>query len=401
MRRKLFILLLMLGSAKCLVGQQKWLFQTQEIFNAKELGYKTTRIPAFAVTNNGTLLAFCEGRISSAGDWASIDILMRRSTDGGQSWSKPVVIAKGETVGKPTSNPVPIVGRNGTIHFLYQRRYAHCYYIKSTDDGKTWSEPKDITDAFKKFSAEYPWTVLAPGPGHAIELKNGRLVVPVWLASPNSVISEDKPRPHRPSCVATIYSDDDGVTWKGGDIITNDGNPVSGSADTVVNPSESALIELSNGNVMINIRNESQTHRRLVAYSPDGSSHWNKPVFDNELFEPICMASMVNLSSVLGKDYLLFCNPDSKNDPASQQLVARKGNRRENLTLKLSYDGGKSWPVAKVVDPGPTSYSDVAVSKEGVIYILYEHLTGFEHQTAQIMLARLNLSWLTDGRLDN
>lgn len=389
----------MLLCSQALFGQQnKWLFQTTEIFNAKDLGYKTTRIPAFAVTNQGTLLAFCEGRYSSSGDWASIDILMRRSTDGGKSWSEPMVIAHRESVGEPTSNPVPIVDRNGTIHFLYQRRYAHCYYIKSTDDGKTWSDPRDITAAFQKFKAEYPWTVLAPGPGHGIQLKNGRLVVPVWLASPNSPIPENKPRPHRPSCVATIYSDDDGNTWKGGDIITNDGGPVPGSADTVVNPSESVLVELGTGKVMINIRNESATHRRLVAYSPDGATDWTRPVFDNGLFEPICMASMISLRSLLGEDYLLYCSPDSKNDPASQHLVSKKGNRRENLTLRLSYDGGKSWPVARVVSPGPTSYSDVGVSKEGIIYVLYEHVSGFDQPSPQIMLARLNLSWLTDGR---
>ncbi|TAM94556.1 MAG: exo-alpha-sialidase [Chitinophagaceae bacterium] len=397
MKKKALLLIFMLFCLYQLYGQQKWLFQTTEVFNATKLHYATTRIPALVVTNKGTLLAFCEARYSSKGDWASIDILMRRSTDGGSTWSKPAVIARRGPIDKPTSNSVPIVDENGTIHFLYQRDYAHCYYIQSTDDGLTWSSPKDITDVFNKFKPEYNWAVLAPGPGHGIQLKNGRLVVPVWLASPNSIISEEKPRPHRPSCVATIYSDDDGETWQRGDIIADNGDIAAGSADTIINPSESVLTQLSDGRVMINIRSESGPHRRLVAYSPDGASHWTKPFFDQALFEPICMASMISLKSPLDKDYLLFCNPDSKDDPASQHLLAREGGRRENLVLKLSDDQGKNWPVEKVVDPGPTSYSDMAVSKDGIIYILYEHLTGFNHPTPQIMLARLNLSWLTNG----
>lgn len=382
-----------------LQGQSKWLFQTTEIFNARSLGYSTTRIPALLLTRRGTLLAFCEGRVSSASDFASMDILLKRSTDGGNHWSGPVVIAQRDTVGRPTTNSVPIADRNGAIHFLYERNLhsAHFYYIKSTDDGVSWSAPRDITAVIDRFKPKYDWKVAAPGPGHGIQLKSGRLLVPIWLCNPDPSIPGGA---QRPSCVATLYSDDHGSTWECGDIVTDNGDPVAGSTDTVVNPSESVLVELSDGTIMMNLRSESAGHRRLVLYSPDGISHWSKPVFDSRLFEPICMASMVRMDGFPGTDYLLFCNPDSRDDPASQHLPSGKSGKRENLTLRLSYDAGKSWPVAKVIDPGPSSYSDMALAKDGTVYILYEHVSGFGWWTPQIMLARLNLSWLTDGRSD-
>lgn len=151
--------------------------------------YATTRIPALVCTKKGTLLAFCEARVQNAGDWADMDILLRRSTDGGKTWLEPQVLAARQPK-QPTSNCTPIVDQDGkTIHVLYQRNYSNCYYVKSTDEGQTWSEPIDITYAFAQFRPEYNWKVLAPGPGHAIQLEKGknkgRIVIPVWLCEPN------------------------------------------------------------------------------------------------------------------------------------------------------------------------------------------------------------------------
>lgn len=377
-------------------SQEKQLFQTTQVFDAAEMQRVTVRIPALSLTLKGTLLAFCEARLDGKGDWTAIDIMMRRSTDGGNTWSEPTVIAKREESGKPTSNAVPIIDKNGTIHFMYQRSYERCYYIQSVDDGLTWSKPVDITYAFEKFKPEYNWKVLAPGPGHGIQLKNGRLLVPVWLCIPDPKI----PGGHRPSSVATIYSDDHGKTWKRGDIISNNGDIAAGSTDKIVNPNESVLVLLADGSVMINMRTESiPRRRRLVSYSPDGATKWTKPVFDDELFDPICMASMISFNDVKSgkRNRILFCNPDSEKDPSflSNQFMMRP---RKNLTLKLSYDEGKSWPIEKVIEPGSASYSDMAVAKDGTIYILYEHVTGFDQANARIMLARLNISWLTDGK---
>ncbi|MCY7360389.1 MAG: glycoside hydrolase [Rudanella sp.] len=359
--------------------------------------YATTRIPALVCSKKGTLLAFTEARVQNTGDWADMDILLRRSTDGGKNWL-PVQVFAARRPKQPTSNCTPIVDADGkTIHVLYQRNYANCFYTKSTDEGATWSEPADITYVFEKFRPEYNWKVLAPGPGHAIQLSQGqhkgRLVVPVWLCEPNPTV---KYGDHRPSCIATVFSDDGGKTWQRGTIVANNGDRIGG--DTLVNPSEHIAVELSDGRVMLNIRSESAPHRRLVAYSPDGATAWTKPVFDDELFDPVCMASLIRLPKA-GKEKpaLLFVNPDSQTDPS---MLNPKVNfrKRQNLTAKLSTDDGQTWSVKKVLDPGNAGYSDVAVGPDGLVYCLYETNAGAaEGWRYHVVLKRFNRAWLTDN----
>ncbi len=245
------------------------------VFEPAQGTYASMRIPALVCTPKGTLLAFCEGRVGTASDWSEMDMLMRRSTDGGRTWEPAIVIAprQGKT---PTSNPTPIVDRDGNIHLLYQRDYAKGYYTKSVDDGKTWAAPVEITYAFEAFRPQYNWKVLAPGPGHAIQLKSGRLLVPVWMA--DSEKTEPR-RSHYPSCMATIYSDDLGKTWKKGEIVAD-------NSPKIKNPNETMALELTDGRVMLNIRSPSDIHQRAVSYSADGISNWTEPKFDEELFEP-------------------------------------------------------------------------------------------------------------------
>jgi sialidase-1 len=369
-------------------AQNKEIDENTIVFAPDSGGYATTRIPALVMSKHGVLLAFCEARANGTGDWADIDLLLRRSKDKGKTWEPAIVLAPREP-GRPTANITPIVDTEGTIHLLYHRNYSTAYYIKSIDDGETWSTPKDITYAFDAFRPEYNWKVLAMGPGHAIQLRNGRFVVPVWLCEPNPKVPGGD---HRPSAIATIYSDDFGKTWKRGDIVTN-------TTPEFKNPSEHVAVELADERVMLNIRSESKENRRLVAYSPDGATRWTKPVFDDELFEPICMASLIRISgkTKAEKNRILFVNPDSRNNPH------RMGNNsgsfiRENLTAKLSYDEGETWPVQKVLDARKSGYSDLAVGSDGTIYCLYESNDGYtDLWRYKIVLKRFNLEWLTDG----
>jgi len=333
--------------------------------------YASMRIPALVITKKGTLLAFCEGRIGTASDWADMDLLMRSSKDGGHTWTAPIVIAPRKG-GQPTSNATPIVDSNGTIHLLYQRDYATAYYTSSSDDGKTWAPAADITYAFEAFKPEYDWKVLAPGPGHSIQLKNGRLLVPVWLSNPEKVTPR---RGHAPSCIATIYSDDLGKTWKRGDLI-------AGNSAEFKNPSETMAIELKDGRVMVNIRNASEAHLRGVSYSNNGIGGWTKPIFDKELFEPVCMGTIIRMK---GKQHsgILFINPDSRDIPNFP---------RRNLTAKISNDEGQTWPVKKVIDPGPSGYSDVAIGNDGTVYCLYETNLGKDFNYS-LVLKRFNPAW--------
>lgn len=342
-----------------------------KVFEPKSGAYSSTRIPALVFTKKGTLLAFAAGRIESASDWADMDLLVRRSEDGGDTWG-PIQVVAERAGSKPTDNPTPIVGADGTIHLLYQRDYAYAYYTRSTDDGLTWSPAVNITPTFDAFKEDYDWKVLAPGPGHSVQLENGRLLVPVWLADSDKL----KPhRSHRPSRIATIYSDDNGKTWQRGALVPD--------AEGFKNPSETMAVQLPDGRVMLSIRNESEKRRKGVSYSKDGISDWTAPTYDEGLFEPICMSSIIATQHE-GVDYLLFLNPDSENIPK---------HPRQNLTLKVSADNGQTWPVEHVVNEGISGYSDLAIGPDGTIYCLFETKLN-PKDSWSLVLKRLTLDTL-------
>jgi len=159
-----------------------------DLFTANTDGFELFRIPGIVVTAKGTALAYCEARHDSRSDWGEIEVHLRRSTDGGRTWSKARKIAHmGERAeGDPrkkaggeheqtVNNPVAIVDRNGSVHFLYELNYARCFSMRSDDDGLTWTKPVEITAAFEGFRKTCDWKVIATGPGHGIQLKSGRL----------------------------------------------------------------------------------------------------------------------------------------------------------------------------------------------------------------------------------
>ena len=276
-------------------------FSSANLWNAGIGGYATYRIPGIVVTKKGTVLAYAAARRTLGSDWADADIVLRRSVDGGRTFSDSQRIAGMQGT---TDNPTAIADKgNGAVYMLFQRDYATCYFMRSEDDGRTFSTPIDITAVFNAFRAEFNWNVLAPGPGHAIVSRKGRIIVPVWLAA--GTPTADGRRLHRPSAVATVYSDDHGSTWRAGSIVL-------ASHDALLNPSETTVAELSDGRIMLNLRSESPHHRRLVSYGPDGATRWTAPVPDEALFDPICAAGLVRYPS--SPDHpatLLFSNPDS------------------------------------------------------------------------------------------
>jgi sialidase-1 len=375
------------------------------IFEAGTGGYAHYRVPAIVVSARGTVLAFAEARKSTRGDWGAQDIVMRRSTDGGRTWTPPRVVARvngaaGGAIqpnpvavsqnldqpGEPTyNNVVPITDRkSGALHLLFCVEYARCYAMHSQDDGETFSDAFDITPVFEQFREEYDWKVIATGPGHGIQLERGRLLVPVWLSDGSGGHA------HRPSIVAVVYSDDHGETWRRGQVVVR--HP------KLKNPSETVAVELADGRVMFNIRNESPEHRRAVSYSEDGVSGWTEPEFHEELREPVCMASVVRLSAQprSSRNRILFANPHSSEprDPNHPE----GSHKRQNLTIKLSYDEGRTWPVAKSLEPGVSGYSDLAAGPDGTIYCIYERGSAREGGVQFLTVARFNLEWLTGGR---
>lgn len=375
-----------------------------DLWEAGQGGYALYRIPGVIVTKKGTVLAYCEARRSGKSDWDTIDILLRRSKDGGRTWDEPRKIAdvpgpkeknsvvRGTRLADPSdvtyNNAVAFADRDGTVHFLFCLEYERCFYIRSKDEGGTWSSPVEITGAIEKFRPEYPWKVLATGPGHGIQLRTGRLLVPVWLSTGTGGGA------HRPSVTSVIYSDDRGKTWQRGEIAVP-------NTEEWINPNETAAVELADGRVMLNVRSESKANRRLVTISPNGATGWSTPTFDPALVEPVCMGSLVRYSTAKsgGRNRLLFANPDNLSRPGSEKPGGSRD--RKNVSIKLSYDEGKTWAVNKSLEPGFSGYSDLAVARDGTALCFYERGSVDNRsstRTGRLTIARFNLAWLTDGK---
>ena len=380
------------------------LFERQNLFEEKTADTVSFRIPGMVVTAKGTVLVYCEARCNSGADWGEIEVHLRRSTDGGRTFSParqiahagprlprhPVALA--HKSGKPNeqtvNNPVAIAARDGTVHFLYCVEYQRAFYMRSVDDGVTWSAPVEITSAFEPLRAAWNWKTIATGPGHGIELRTGRLVVPVWVALARS-------SPHGEGVATTVYSDDQGRTWKAGAIAVPNDSFTTGTSENIV-------AELSDGRVMLHARTRSKPNRKVVTISPDGATGWSKPVFDDALFEPVCMSSLVAYpASGDGRTRLLFSNPDTL-EPEGHKSSAQPGERRarQNLSVKVSYNDGRTWPVTRALEPGPSAYSDLAVLPDGTILCFFECGRGPAEPGkrgwpyAFLTLARFNLEWL-------
>lgn len=357
-----------------------------DLFTVGDHGYNLFHIPGVAVTAKGTILAWCEARRNAGHDWDDIDILLRRSTDDGETWSeaKKIVAVDGPITKNPFAlrlkrtdpktvtynNPVLIADRDGTVHMVFCLEYMRCFYQRSEDDGITWSKPVEITDIFEGFREHYDWKVLATGPNHSIQLDNGRLLVPVWLSTGTGGNA------HRPSVTATIYSDDNGETWQAGEIAVP-------CTDEFVNPNETVAVQLTDGQVMLNVRNESEAHRRIVVTSPDGATRWSEPRFQDDLIEPVCMGGLTRYEHD-GKYLLLFSNPDTPTG-------------RRNVSVRVSENEGQIWPISRTIEPGFSAYSDLNVSPKGTILCFYGRSKEKNFAGDRLTLARFTLDWVLAG----
>ena len=349
-------------------------FEQFDLFNSGKDGYHTYRIPALVTTSEGTILAFCEGRKHGRDDAGEIDIVLKRSSDDGNTWSDmQTVVSEG---GMTCGNPCPVVDSStGTIWLPFCKNLADgeegliaqgkaprtVWLTHSTDDGKTWVEPKEITADVKDPS----WTWYATGPCHGIQLTSGRLLIPC-----DHIVGMHFDGQRDPYHSHVIYSDDHGSSWQIGGIVNEGTN-------------ECAVVQSIDNAVYINCRNYRGAKRRAYAWSNDNGSAFSKFGYDETLVEPICQASLVRFTDEERNDRnrILFANPAS--------------TAREKMTLRLSYDECKTWPVSKLLHPGPSAYSDLAVAPNMAICCLYER--GDEHPYERLTLARFNLEWLTDS----
>lgn len=316
-------------------------------------GYVSYRIPGLVATKEGTLLAYCEAR-RTTDDWADMDVLMKRSTDGGETWSESVDLSADLPSGT-RNNPVMIVDSNNKIHMIISYKYGisfdgnpgKVYYLSSEDDGVTWSDPVDITSQTE--SETFQHAHFACGPTHGIELKDGTLIVPFWFVAADDFTTKTE---CVPSQLSTFYSKDRGNTWQIGEVLE--------AGDNVLDPNEASIVQLSDGSVMLNIRIYSEKEScRAVAVSPNGVSNWTKIELNTDLPDPFCQGSIVSYD----EETLLFSNCNS--------ITSQTENDRKNLTIRYSNDDGITWSEGTVVYAEDCMYSDIAVYND-TIYVIYE-----------------------------
>lgn len=321
------------------------------LYSQNTAGYEAFRIPTIVKTKKGTLLAFAEARKKrSAGDAGDIDLVLKRSLDSGKTWESQVIVW--DNGANTCGNPVPVVDQQtGDIHLLMTWNHGEdnysdinnatghdtrrVYVTRSSDDGKTWAAPVEITNVAKRPH----WRWYGTGPCHGLQVKEGahknRLVVPCYY----SVIKSGSNKVY----AHVVYSDDSGRTWKAGDTTRQD------------NAGESTVAELPGGKLMLNMRRG--TPARGVAISNDGGANWEDVRTDYTLLDPQCQGSLLDARRG-GQHLLLFSNAAS--------------GSRDHMTIKLSTNEGAAWSKAYGVYTGPAAYSDIVMITENKVAILYE-----------------------------
>lgn len=357
-----FCFLLLLGTTLATAAPN-----TTTVYTSGTEGYHTFRIPALLRTPN-YLLAFAEGRLTGGGDSGEIDLVLKRSKDGGATWSDLSVVVHQD--GYTCGNPAPVWDRETKELILLltkNRADAHegriltgedpprtVWITRSQDEGATWSEPEDISASTRREG----WRWYATGPCHGIQLQSGRLLIPA---------NHSKSPDHKDWYSHVIYSDDHGKTWAIGGIHQGHTN-------------ESTVAELADGRVYQNMRSYLGENRRRVSYSSDGGITWTDDQTDETLIEPVCQASVLSFApqGAEPRSHLLFSNPAS--------------TKRVQMTVRLSTDGGATWPNALQLHAGPSAYSDLAILPGGDIGCLYERGAKGAYET--IVLTRFSLDTL-------
>jgi len=339
------------------------IIEYHDLFNTSmQEGVLCYRIPAIVTAPNGDVIAAIDERVPGCGDlkWSKdINIIVRRSADNGKTWSNIETVVN-FPYGKSASDPSMIVDSVTNEIFLFynymdldaENGIYYLHVVKSADNGKTWSEPADITSQITKPEWHNDFKFITSGRG--IQTRSGKLL--------HCMVNLDKG-------LHVFGSNDHGKTWF--------------FLDTPILPAdESKIVELDNGDLMINARVNKKEGMRYIHISNDDGVTWTtKP--EPNLIDSGCNASIIRYTSIKDgykKNRLIFSNAKSE-----------KG--RVNMTVRISYDEGKTWSEGKTIYAGPSAYSSLTILKNGDIGLFFE-----QDEYTKNPFVSFSLEWLTDGK---
>lgn len=336
---------------KLLETKQEWILAR----NHTE-GYREYRVPVILAVEGALLMAY-EARPGEGekdlGDWCDNDIHVLR-LEPGKEPELVFQIGDGRQPGDGSMqmyhNAVLIPDEHRT-HLMYNKCSRQAFIVTSEDGGKSWSEPREITESHREFACE--WNALGAGPCHGVQMRNGRLIVPVWLSNGEEL--ENGMIICHPNNTGCLYSDDHGLTWRAG-AVNGDLLEQVGTPETC----ETCVAELEDGSLLFNHRNKNPKKRRILSLSRDGGESFERIWVAEDLVDPECAGGM----TMDGKD-ILFVN-----------CIA--DDIRTNLAVKRSRDGGEHWETIWEVDPRG-GYADIAVLN-GQVYVIYERTNYIERQ---------------------
>ncbi|MCI0919802.1 sialidase family protein [Sphingobacterium rhinopitheci] len=355
------------------------LIQAQEVtvFKSGDDGYASYRIPAIVKNKNGNLVAFSEGRVDHAGDYGNVDIVFKVSKDNGKTWGPLQVAVDYDNL--QAGNPAPVVDLldpaypNGRLFLFYNTGNGHegdvrngkglreVWYVVSNDGGKTWQDAVNITTQTHRpkqpqinpqYNFSEDWRTYANTPGHGFQFVAGPNKGRIYIAANHNA---GNPAPQNKDWNAhAYYSDDHGKTFKLSQKV-----PFPGT-------NESLAAQIDDNSVYMTSRNQQLTPKqRIISISNDGGQTWVSSAPDANLPDPINQASV--LSWKKGKKFIL-----------AHSNAADERNR-DNLTLRLSKDQGKTWYFNKVVAKAPegykgaySAYSDLVLINKNTVGVLYE-----------------------------
>ena len=351
------------------------------IYTSGQEGHKTYRIPAIIKNKQGHLLAFAEGRVNGSGDFGDINIVLKISRNQGRTWSTLSTLVDYQDL--QAGNPTPILDTTdprfpkGRIFLFYNTGNNHeneiregkglreVWYMTSIDGGLTWSKAVNITSQVHRpnqpswnptYAFKEDWRHYANGPGHGMQFNQGPHAGRILIAANHS----EGPRGERGSDYRAhaFYTDDHGDTFH------------LGASIAIPGSNESSATEISGGKLLMNIRNQrGDIRQRIIGLSDDGGATWKETYFDPQLPDPICQGSILTIAQKKGRPFTLaFSNAaDIKN--------------RDNLTIRISQDDGRTWPITIPVDNGAsagespkdfTAYSDLVLLDSKHLGIVYE-----------------------------